>query len=110
MKVAATLCSAAIKSSPATASVRTSKPHDELRDHFGLEVISLKIVDPRFYHLDTSLAVLSDDTVAFYPGAIDEDSQKRLRAAIPNLIEATEEEAKGFGLNAISDGHTVIQQ
>jgi N-dimethylarginine dimethylaminohydrolase len=81
---------------------------DEIRDFFGLEVVPLKIVDPAFYHLDTSLAVLSDDTVAFYPGALDEASQKRLRAAIPNIIEATLEEAQGFGLNAVSDGHTVI--
>jgi arginine dihydrolase len=80
---------------------------DELREYFGREVISLRIVDPFFYHLDTSLAVLSDDTVAFYPGAIDEASQKRLRAAIPNVIEASLEEARGFGLNAVSDGHTV---
>ena len=81
---------------------------DELRQYFGLEVVSLKIVDPRFYHLDTSLAVLSDDTIAYYPGAIDEVSRQRLQNAVPNLIEATEEEAQGFGLNAISDGHTVI--
>ncbi len=80
----------------------------ELRTFFGREVISLHIIDPFFYHLDTSLAVLSNDTVAFYPGAIDEDSQKRLRAAIPNVIEATLEEAQGFGLNAVSDGHTII--
>lgn len=82
--------------------------HDELRDYFGSEVISLRIVDPNFYHLDTSLAVLSTDTVAFYPGAIDEESQKRLREAVPNLIDASLEEAKGFGLNATSDGKTVI--
>ena len=81
---------------------------DQMRSYFGLEVVSLKIVDPRFYHLDTSLAVLSDDTVAYYPGAIDEPSQQRLKKAIPNLIEATLEEAQGFGLNAVSDGHTVI--
>jgi N-dimethylarginine dimethylaminohydrolase len=80
----------------------------EMEDYFGLEVVSLKITDPRFYHLDTSLAVLSDDTVAYYPGAIDEESQARLKDAIPNLIEATLEEAQGFGLNAVSDGHTVI--
>ncbi len=80
----------------------------ELEQYFGLEVVPLKIVDPHFYHLDTSVAVLSNDTVAFYPGAIDQDSQKRLRQAIPNIIEATQEEAKGFGLNAVSDGHTVI--
>lgn len=81
---------------------------DELRNYFGLEVISLKIVDPRFYHLDTSLAVLSADTVVYFPGAIDTASRERLKSAIPNLIEATEEEAQGFGLNAVSDGHTVI--
>src|SRR3989338_8506157 len=77
---------------------------EELQDFFGLEVVSLKIVDPRFYHLDTSLAVLSDDTVAYFPGAIDKASQKLLRSKVPNLIEATEEEAVGFGLNAVSDG------
>jgi N-dimethylarginine dimethylaminohydrolase len=82
--------------------------HDEIEKYFGMEVISLKIINPYFYHLDTSLAVLSDKTVAFYPGAIDKPSQERLRAAIPNIIEASADEAKGFGLNAISDGHTVI--
>jgi len=84
------------------------KAADEVREYFGLEVVPLKIIDPYFYHLDTSVAVLSDDTVAFYPGAIDAASQKRLRAAVPNVIEATLEEAQGFGLNAVSDGQTVI--
>jgi N-dimethylarginine dimethylaminohydrolase len=80
----------------------------EMRDYFNLEVVSLKIVDPRFYHLDTSLAVLSPDTVASYLPALDEASQQRLRDAVPNIIEATLEEAQGFGLNAVSDGHTII--
>jgi N-dimethylarginine dimethylaminohydrolase len=71
-------------------------------------VVSLKIIDERFYHLDTSLAVLSDDTVASYLPALDEASQQRLKDAIPNVIEATLEEAQGFGLNAVSDGRTVI--
>ena len=82
--------------------------HQELSDYFGCEVISLHITDPNFYHLDTSLAVLSADTVAYYPGAIDKASQQRLKATIPNLIEASLEEARGFGLNAVSDGKTVI--
>ncbi|HEY5152610.1 MAG TPA: arginine deiminase family protein [Candidatus Saccharimonadales bacterium] len=84
------------------------KAHDELREYFGREVVSLQIVDANFYHLDTSLAVLNDDTVAYYPGAIDQTSRERLKQAIPNLIEATLEEAQGFGLNAVSDGHTII--
>jgi N-dimethylarginine dimethylaminohydrolase len=82
--------------------------HDELAEYFDREVISLKIVDPRFYHLDTSLAVLSDDTVAYFPGAIDQQSRQLLKSKVPNLIEASEEEAIGFGLNAVSDGQTII--
>jgi len=82
--------------------------HKELEKYFSREVISLKIVDPFFYHLDTSLAVLNDDTIAFYPGAIDKASQKLLRSKFPNCIEATLEEAKSFGLNAVSNGETII--
>lgn len=84
------------------------KAAQELEDFFGLEVVPLKIVNPHFYHLDTSLAVLSNDTIASYLPALDADSQARLKAAVPNVIEATLEEARGFGLNAVSNGHTVI--
>lgn len=80
----------------------------EIEDYFGLEVVPLRIVDPFFYHLDTSVAVLNDDTVAFYPPALDEASQQRLRAAVPNIIEANLEEARGFGLNAVNIDGTII--
>ena len=82
--------------------------HQELHNFFDLEVISLHIIDPKYFHLDTSVAVLNANTVAFFPGALDEPSQIRLRAAIPNIIEATVEEAAGFGLNVVSDGQTII--
>ena len=80
----------------------------EMEKYFGCEVVPIKIIDPDFYHLDTSMAVLSEDTVAYYPGAIDAKSQAKLKKAVPNLIEATHEEAKGFGLNAVSDGKSII--
>ena len=32
--------------------------HTEVQELFGVPVISLQLVDPRFYHLDTALAVL----------------------------------------------------
>ncbi|OGL35240.1 hypothetical protein A3F65_04200 [Candidatus Saccharibacteria bacterium RIFCSPHIGHO2_12_FULL_47_16b] len=86
----------------------TPEAHKELEKYFNHEVISLKIIDPHFYHMDTSLAVLDDETVAYYPGAIDEASRKKLKKAVPRLIEASLDEAKGFGLNVVSDGHNVI--
>ncbi len=82
--------------------------HAELGSFFDCDVVSLRAVDPYFYHLDTAVGVLSNDTVAFYPDALDAESQARLRAMTPNIIEATREEAEGFGLNLVSDGHNVI--
>ena len=44
----------------------------ELAETFGLPVVSLRLVDPRFYHLDTALCVLDDDTAMYYPAAFDD--------------------------------------
>ena len=81
----------------------------ELARYFpAYEVIPLTLVDPLFYHLDTCLAGLSANTIACYFPALDAASQQRLRAAFPQCIEATREEAESFGLNAVSDGHHVV--
>jgi N-dimethylarginine dimethylaminohydrolase len=82
--------------------------HAEIRKYFDREVISLRLIDPQYFHLDTAVAVLNANTIAFFPGALDEPSQKRLTATVPNIIEATAEEAAGFGLNVVSDGQTII--
>lgn len=82
--------------------------HKEMEDYFGRDVISLRLVDPNFYHLDTCLTVLDEKTVAYYPDAFDEISQAKLKQSVPHLVEATLDEARGFGLNAISDGKTII--
>lgn len=82
--------------------------HQELRDLFGLEVISLKLIDPRYYHVDTCLCVLDEKSIMFYPPAFDEESREKLRNVVPNVIEATDADAEAFGLNAYSDGHNVM--
>lgn len=82
--------------------------HDEIGAIFGRPVVSLHLVDPRFYHLDTALAVLDEHTIAYYPGAFSEDSIKVLRGRFPDAIEATAEDAAVLGLNAVSDGHHVV--
>ena len=82
--------------------------HAELRDYFDRPVISLHLINPNFYHLDTALAILDAKTVAYYPGAFDESSQRALELAVPNIIRATASDAEGFGLNAVSNGHDVV--
>jgi N-dimethylarginine dimethylaminohydrolase len=80
----------------------------ELAGVFGLPVISLRLVDPRFYHLDTALVVLDEDTVAYYPAAFDDASRAAIASHFAEVIEAKDEDAEVLGLNAISDGRNVV--
>ncbi len=75
---------------------------------FGLPVISVRLVDPRFYHLDTALLVLDESTAAYYPAAFDDDGRAALAAHFPVLIEAKDDDAETLGLNGTSDGHNVV--
>ncbi|MFD7449298.1 dimethylargininase [Kitasatospora sp. NPDC059827] len=88
---------------------RTSRAaHAEAEELFGVPVVSLTLVDPRFYHLDTALAVLSDDHVMYYPEAFDAHSRSVLRTLFPDAILADRADAEVFGLNAVSDGRRVL--
>ena len=83
------------------------RSHDEAQELFGRPVIGLTLVDPRFYHLDTALAVL-DDTVMYYPPAFSPGSRSVLRNLYPDAILATAADSEVFGLNAVCDGRTVV--
>lgn len=88
---------------------RTDKrAHAEVAHIMGLPVVSLDLVDPRFYHLDTALAVLDDDTIAYYPPAFSDEARARLRELFPDAIEVSTADAYVLGLNAVSDGRHVV--
>ncbi len=80
----------------------------ELADLFGLPVVSLRLVDPRFYHLDTALCVLDADTAMYYPAAFDDAGRAAIAEQFTELIEAKDEDAEVLGLNAVSDGLHVV--
>ncbi len=80
----------------------------ELEATFGMPVIGIQLVDPRFYHLDTAMCVLDADTAAYYPAAFDDAGRKALAAHFSELIEATDADAEVLGLNAVSDGRHVV--
>ncbi|MFE7093040.1 dimethylargininase [Streptomyces erythrochromogenes] len=82
--------------------------HAEAERVLGAPVVGLTLVDPRFYHLDTALAVLDDDEIMYFPGAFSAESQALLRELYPDALLATEEDAGVFGLNALSDGRNVL--
>lgn len=80
----------------------------EAAEVLGRPVVPLKLVDPRFYHLDTALASLTDDNIVYFPGAFSESSQAVLRQLFPSAVVASEEDALAFGLNLVSDGENVV--
>ena len=89
------------------------KAHAEASAALNMPVVSLELVDPRYYHLDTALAVLNvggdeGDEIAYYPGAFTPASQHVLEQLYPNAVLATERDAAAFGLNAVSDGYHVV--
>jgi N-dimethylarginine dimethylaminohydrolase len=80
----------------------------ELAAVFGRPVASLRLVDPRFYHLDTALCVLDSSTAMYYPAAFDDAGRATLSTLFDELIEAKDEDAEVLGLNAVSDGYHVV--
>ncbi len=86
--------------------------HDELRAIYGREVVTMTLVDPSFYHLDTAFAVLDSNggpgSVAYLPKAFDAPSLKILQERFPDAIIVTDEDAAVLGLNSFSDGKNVV--
>jgi N-dimethylarginine dimethylaminohydrolase len=88
---------------------RSDRPvHREIGEYFGRRVVSLQLTDARFYHLDTALTIVDDDTVALYPRAFTAQSLAALASVVPHIIEATDRDAMAYGLNAISDGTNIV--
>jgi N-dimethylarginine dimethylaminohydrolase len=91
-----------------------SDSHEELASIYGRDVITLNLVNPSFYHLDTAIAVLDgspksgNGEIAYLPSAFDEPSLAILRERYPDAILVTEEDAAILGLNSYSDGYNVV--
>lgn len=86
----------------------TPAAHREVAALTGREVLTVRLVDPRYYHLDTALCALDDDTIAYLPAAFDERSRALLRRRYPDAVLAEPVDAAVLGLNAVSDGRHVV--
>ncbi|MCY7403815.1 MAG: N-dimethylarginine dimethylaminohydrolase [Cryobacterium sp.] len=85
-----------------------SNSHAELSAIAGRPVITLRLINPSFYHLDTAVAVLDDTNIAYLPSAFDAPSLAILQERYPDAIIVTEEDAAILGLNSYSDGYNVV--
>jgi N-dimethylarginine dimethylaminohydrolase len=94
---------------------RTSvESHEEVSRVFDREVVTLTLVNPNFYHLDTAVSVLDPLTgdaaanIAYLPSAFDDASRAILAERYPDAIQVAEADSAVLGLNSISDGRNVV--
>jgi N-dimethylarginine dimethylaminohydrolase len=80
------------------------------REFFEASMVPLELVSPRFYHLDTCFLVLSGGEVVYYPPAFSAEGNDAIRsiAGKDNVIEASDEDAQGFCVNAVNFGREII--
>ncbi|MCU1514241.1 MAG: N-dimethylarginine dimethylaminohydrolase [Microbacteriaceae bacterium] len=85
-----------------------SNSHAEVAAIYGRQVVTLELVNPSFYHLDTAIAVLDATNIAYLPSAFTDQGNATLQRLFPDALIATEEDAAVLGLNSFSDGYNVV--
>lgn len=82
--------------------------HRAVADMLGCLVISVELVDPRFYHLDTCFCPLPDGSAFWFPAAFDEYGQRAIREQVKELVDVEEAEAMHFSCNAVVLGRQIV--
>jgi len=82
--------------------------HQQIGDLLNCRVISLELIDPRYYHLDTCFCPLAPGMAIYYPQAFDEYGQRALQEVVGELIPVAQSEAWNFACNAVVVGQTVV--
>jgi lysine-ketoglutarate reductase/saccharopine dehydrogenase-like protein (TIGR00300 family) len=84
--------------------------HAYLAKWLEIEVVSLQLVDNRFYHLDTCFCPLTDGYLLYYPPAFDFYSNRIIEMRVPaeKRIAIEEPDAVKFACNAVNIGKKVV--
>lgn len=80
----------------------------DLEAFIGAEVVTLRLVDPRLYHLDMAFAVLSDGTAIVCDEAFDLRSSMMIRKLFRDVVCVSVEDALTFGINLVQIGTNVV--
>lgn len=84
--------------------------HPYIAKWLNIEVISLRLMDERFYHLDTCFCPLSGGYLLYYPPAFDFYSNRIIEMRVPpeKRIAIEESDAVNFACNAVNIGNIVV--
>ena len=77
---------------------------------FDVDIVVLKLVDQRFYHLDTCFCPLEGGYAMYHPPAFDEASLAAIEKHVPaaKRIAISEEDALAFACNAVNIDDSVV--
>jgi N-dimethylarginine dimethylaminohydrolase len=83
---------------------------DVVEEQFGVPAVTLELVDPRFYHMDTALCPLTRGEVMYVPGAFAPLGQMMIRDWVEPVlrIELAPEDAVQFAANTVCLGNTLV--
>ena len=84
--------------------------HPYLAKWLDIEVVSLRLIDERFYHLDTCFCPLSGGYLLYYPPAFDAYSNRLIEMRVPpeKRIVIEEADAVNFACNAVNIDQVVV--
>lgn len=84
--------------------------HPYIAKWLDTEVVSLRLIDERFYHLDTCFCPLTGGYLLYYPPAFDSYSNRVIEMRIPpeKRITVAEPDAVKFACNAVNLDQTII--
>ncbi|MEQ9000883.1 MAG: TIGR00300 family protein [Coleofasciculus sp. B1-GNL1-01] len=84
--------------------------HPYLAKWLDIEVVSLRLTDERFYHLDTCFCPLTGGYLLYYPPAFDAYSNRliEMRVAPEKRIALEEADAVNFACNAVNVDQVVV--
>ncbi len=84
--------------------------HPYLAKWLDIEVLSLRLIDDRFYHLDTCFCPLAGGYLLYYPGAFDSYSNHIIEKRVPESkrIAIAEADAINFACNTVNVEQTVV--
>lgn len=80
----------------------------ELATLTDLAITDLELVDPRYYHLDMSLAPISNDLIAYNPAAFSKEANQKIQQLGCQLIPISEADAAKFAANLVVIDQTII--
>jgi lysine-ketoglutarate reductase/saccharopine dehydrogenase-like protein (TIGR00300 family) len=84
--------------------------HPYIAGWLDTEVVSLRLIDERFYHLDTCFCPLTGGYLLYYPPAFDSYSNRVIEMRIPpeKRIVVEEPDAVCFACNAVNVNNTIV--